>query len=159
MSKAKGHPAPVAEIKEPEHVVETELNGNGEFNLPDGSFYSGDFKEVNHIKFRHGYGILTSGPEKYSGNWEKDLMHGYGEYYFGSGASYKGNFKNNLFDGEGTYSFADGSSYVGSWQQNKMHGNGVYIDSEKIKFEGNFFNGLYDSGRSYISLRSTNVVK
>lgn len=36
---------------------------------------------------------------------------------------------------------------------NKMHGSGVYIDAKGKKYEGDFFNGAYDSGTSYISLR------
>jgi hypothetical protein len=58
-----------------------------------------------------------------------------------------------MFDGEGAYVFPDGAQYKGMWCAGKMHGRGEYIDSSKIVWNGEFFNGLYDSGRSYISLR------
>jgi hypothetical protein len=32
-------------------------------------------------------------------------------------------------------------------------GKGEYVDSFKVKWDGDFFNGLFDSGRSYITLR------
>jgi hypothetical protein len=34
-----------------------------------------------------------------------------------------------------------------------MHGVGNYTDADGVQWNGNFFNGLYDSGRSYLSLR------
>lgn len=80
-------------------------------------------------------------------------MNGMGEYQFSSGAKYNGEMKDNLFHGQGTYLFFDGAKYTGKWQQNKMHGDGEYIDSTGVVWSGLFFNGLYDSGKTYISLR------
>jgi hypothetical protein len=36
-----------------------------------------------------------------------------------------------------------------------MHGEGEYRDADGVSWKGNFFNGMYDSGRSYLSLRPT----
>jgi len=34
-----------------------------------------------------------------------------------------------------------------------MHGQGEYVDNKNAVWKGDFFNGMYDTGRSYISLR------
>jgi len=151
MSKLKGKQAEV-EIEPPkeEPLITT---GKGQFVLQDNSRYDGEWKEIGGVKHRDGKGVCAIGPEKYVGNWTLDTMNGYGEYYFSSGAIYRGNFNQNLFDGEGAYTFPDGSSYNGNWSQNKMHGIGSYKNSDGVLFEGDFFNGMFNSGRSYISLR------
>mmetsp|Transcript_2586 Transcript_2586/g.3513 ORF Transcript_2586/g.3513 Transcript_2586/m.3513 type:complete len:159 (+) Transcript_2586:50-526(+) len=153
MSKSKGkqiaEPVEIEPAKE-EPVITT---GKGQFTLLDNSKYDGEWKEIAGIKYRDGKGVCTMGPEKFVGNWNMDAMNGYGEYFFSSGAVYRGNFNQNLFDGEGTYTFPDGSSYTGNWSQNKMHGVGTYKNSDDVLFEGDFFNGMFNSGRSYISLR------
>ncbi len=155
MSKGK------AKIPEPEPEpvkIEVPETGSGDFLLPDNSKYSGEWKVVNGLKQRCGTGTWISGPEKYVGQWDNDSMNGQGEYTFSSNSVYNGNFSNNLFHGEGVYSFADGASYNGSWFANKMHGKGLYTDADKVEFSGDFVNGLYNSGRSYISLRQNKAV-
>jgi hypothetical protein len=125
----------------------------GAFNFPDGSTYIGEFKELNGVKLRHGKGTYTSAQESYVGRWETDKQEGEGVYKFNSGAVYKGNFSQGAFHGQGKYTFADGASYEGEWSMNKMHGQGVYVDSQKVEWAGQFFNGLYDSGKSFVSVR------
>lgn len=149
MSKNKG--------KNVEPVIETPpapqiITGKGIFILPDGSTYNGEWKSVDNKKTRHGQGELSIGAEKYVGNWIDDKMDGEGKYYFSSGSIYTGNFHNNFFHGQGEYLFFDGSKYVGEWQYNKMHGNGTFVTSQGIKYEGKFVNGMYDTGKSYVSL-------
>jgi hypothetical protein len=34
-----------------------------------------------------------------------------------------------------------------------MHGEGIYTDAEKVVVQGTFFNGMYNSGKSYVSVR------
>lgn len=153
MSKAKGKNVPEVVETEPIKVEPEILFGKGKFSLIDNSNYEGDFKEINGIKYKDGKGIFTIGPESYNGNWSMDVMSGYGEYRFASGAIYKGNFENNQFQGEGTYIFPDGATYSGSWSNNRMNGKGTYTTPDLSVFEGEFFNGMYNSGRSYISLR------
>jgi hypothetical protein len=34
-----------------------------------------------------------------------------------------------------------------------MHGFGVYKDGEGVEFKGQFFNGKYNNGRAFVSLR------
>ena len=38
-------------------------------------------------------------------------------------------------------------------QENKMHGYGSYTDAEGVVFKGQFFNGKYNIGRAFVSLR------
>lgn len=143
---------PAAEVhKEPEIVT-----GTSEFSLSDGSTYNGDWKEVNGAKVRDGQGIYTLGPEKYVGQWAADKMSGVGEYTFASGSIFKGQFKDNMMNGEGEYVFSDGAVYSGDWFMNKMHGNGKYVDKDKVEYSGKFVNGMFDSGKSYISVRNSN---
>ncbi len=155
MSKGKGkasEPPPVVEaVPEPPIIPQ----GTGEFLLPDGSSYCGDWKEFDGLKVRDGFGTMKFGPESYRGQWVSDKMNGEGEYTFASGGKYKGHFKNNILEGEGEYVFPDGAIYSGSWLNNKMHGKGVYTDKDKIEFKGLFVNGMFDSGKSYVSVRNS----
>jgi hypothetical protein len=124
MSKGKKvEESPSIEVNEPEIVT-----GSGVFLYPNGSQYDGEWKSVNGIKFRNGVGTFTSGPEKYQGEWENDLMNGEGVYHFSSGSCYTGSFVKNAFEGlqiveevlrltnpvligHGLYSFPDGAKY------------------------------------------------
>jgi hypothetical protein len=63
-----------------------------------------------------------------------------------------------MFHGEGKYQFSDGAQYVGSWNMNKMHGKGLYVDAASVRWEGTFFNGMFDSGKSYVSVRPSKGV-
>jgi len=144
-------------VVEAPKIIE-EKTGKSQFIFPDGSKYDGEWLSKDRVKLRHGFGAYENGPEKYEGYWNDDNMEGEGMYIFSSGSIYKGAFKNNLFNGEGTYTFSDGAEYIGSWLDNKMHGKGKYTDKDKVVFEGQFFNGYYDSGRSYVTLRPSMMI-
>jgi len=136
---------------------EEALQETGVFTFPDGSSYNGEYKEVGGVKARHGKGTYTSAQESYVGRWDSDKQDGEGVYKFNSGATYKGSFSQGTFHGRGKYTFSDGASYDGEWSANKMHGQGVYIDSQKVEWAGQFFNGMYDSGKSFVSVRGGHV--
>lgn len=104
--------APVQE-PEAEKAGETQaILGSGRFSFPDGSFYEGEWKEINGIKSRDGMGLFSSGPESYKGSWVNDAMEGDGTYTFASGAVYSGSFAQNKFNGNGKYQYADGAYYM-----------------------------------------------
>lgn len=167
MSKAK------SKVQEPEVIPEPvkieDVVGRSKFLFPDGSSYDGDWKQVNNVKQKSGEGIYINGKESYVGSWAGDTMHGHGVYKFASGACYTGSFVQNNFDGPGEYIFHDGAKYryvflcscvhfkvlyhSGQWKCGKMHGDGEYIDECNVSWKGNFFNGMYDTGRSYLSIR------
>jgi len=131
---------------------------SGTFTFPDGSSYTGEFStNATCAKVRNGRGTYTSLSEKYTGSWLNDRMNGEGTYNFASGAGYQGGFLDGHFHGFGTYTWPDGARYSGNWLQSKMHGDGVYIDSQKIESRGSFYNGMFDSGRSYVSVRPASV--
>uniref|UniRef100_K3WM15 MORN repeat-containing protein 5 n=1 Tax=Globisporangium ultimum (strain ATCC 200006 / CBS 805.95 / DAOM BR144) TaxID=431595 RepID=K3WM15_GLOUD len=102
---------------------------------------------------RHGVGTFVNGPERYEGDWESDQMHGKGAYQFASGCRYEGEFAHNLFHGAGVYQSTDGATYSGQWQFSRMHGDGAYVDKDGVEWRGRFFNGKYDNGRVFHTLR------
>jgi len=102
---------------------------------------------------KHGQGKITFagttsnefGNEEYEGDWEDDLMHGYGVYKMTSGAIYHGQWLRGKMSGSGLMSYADGSKYDGEWYENAMHGEGVYTDPDQVKWEGIFVFGSFES--------------
>jgi hypothetical protein len=118
--------------------------------------YVGNWKLLNGVKVKHGHGKITFpsapsgagsdvGAEEYEGDWEDDLMQGYGSYRYTSGARYQGQWVKGKQHGQGKTQYPDGSSYEGQWTNNIMHGEGVYIDSEGIRWQGIFVNGTFES--------------
>lgn len=83
--------------------------------------------------------------EDYEGEWQNDLMHGYGVYRYLSGAVYEGEWKENKQQGQGSYFFPNGAKYVGQWEDHRMHGRGCYTDTDGVTWEGVFLNGTFDS--------------
>ena len=137
--------------KEPEPVVEAAPvvegpTGKGTFTFEKDFKYSGEFKDINGVKFREGFGNYSGGGETYEGYWKDDQMSGRGKYTFASGAYYDGEFEMSKFNGQGIYMFIDGARYEGNWLQGKMHGEGTYTDSNQVEWEGTFYNGSFDSG-------------
>ncbi|EQC41934.1 hypothetical protein SDRG_00787 [Saprolegnia diclina VS20] len=151
MSK-KQAPATV-EVEETPVETPDEAKGSGIFTFPDGGKYDGEFESCQQVTMRHGHGTHWNGPEKYTGTWSKDTMDGKGVYSFASGAVYEGEFKANLFCGNGTYRWSDGATYVGQWRESKMHGSGCYTDKDGVEWRGTFFNGKFDNGRAFLTLR------
>jgi hypothetical protein len=125
----------------------------GTFTFADGSTYSGQFVVLNGVKVREGNGSYSSSSESFEGTWAGDRQEGEGTYKFNSGAEYTGSFSQGAFHGQGKYLFPDGAHYEGGWSMNKMHGKGEYVDANKVSFKGDFFNGLYDSGKSFVNVR------
>jgi hypothetical protein len=126
---------------------------NGAFTFSDGSSYAGEFVTVNGVKVRQGKGTYSSMSESFEGTWAQDRQEGEGVYKFNSGAEYSGNFSAGAFHGQGKYTFPDGAYYNGDWNMNKMHGKGEYVDANNVSYKGDFFNGLYDSGKSFVNVR------
>lgn len=113
-------------------------SGIGRFEYINGTMYQGNWKLLSGAKVKHGFGKITYsgttasefGTEEYEGDWEEDLMHGYGTYKYTSGAVYTGQWHKGKQHGAGSIQYADGSRYEGQWEQNLMHGDGVYTDSD-----------------------------
>ena len=124
-----------------------------EFEYSNGDHYVGEWKLINNLKMRCGFGKFTrliqndSGNqyEEYAGQWQNDRMHGYGTFKYLSGAVYEGEWSEGLQNGQGSYTFANGTKYIGEWKNHSMHGLGVYIDEKGGEWEGVFIDGSYES--------------
>ncbi len=144
--------APVVQT-EAEPVKEVPQSGFGRFEYVNGTIYVGNWKLHNGHKVKNGHGKITFpsaggnelGSEEYEGDWEEDLMQGYGKYRYTSGATYSGQWSKGKQEGQGKMLYADGSSYEGAWHLNLMHGEGVYTDAEGIRWEGIFVDGGFES--------------
>ena len=137
------------------------LNGNGIFLHPDGSIYSGDFKNGD----KNGVGIcFYPGQMVYRGNWSNGLPDGRGTMELANGERQaglweKGKLKSNQSDygrartpapntleekclsgncenGYGVYQSADGRRYDGPFKDGKPHGNGIYYFPNGERYEG-----------------------
>ena len=94
----------------------------------------------------------------YEGNWVDGVKSGRGTYIFTqgqwSGDRYYGDFQNELFHGEGIYFFKNGAKYVGGFQNDKFHGLGVtYRSDNSVEYEG-----LWQYGSFYASQPVPNKV-
>jgi len=56
-------------------------------------------------------GLYMDGKYKYSGEWNKDTMHGTGKFIYASGTTYDGQWDNSEYHGTGTFSWPDGRHY------------------------------------------------
>ena len=67
---------------------------------------------VNNDTIRNGKGrFISETGDKYEGEWNADMHHGYGVMEYANGVRYEGEWKNNKFDGKGKLSNADNSEY------------------------------------------------
>jgi len=85
-------------------------SGFGRFEYINGTLYVGNWKLHTGAKVKHGHGKISfagtsstdQGTEEYEGDWDEDLMHGYG-----------------------TYKYTSGAVYTGQWNKGRQHGQGV----------------------------------
>jgi len=107
--------------------------GHGNYTLPDGTRYVGNFKDGNF----NGQGTKTwpSG-NKYVGEWKDDKRDGTGTYTWPSGNKYVGEWKNDKRGGTGTFTWPSGNKYVGEWKDDKRGGTGTFTWPKGIKYVG-----------------------
>ena len=79
----------------------------------------------------------------YKGQFQADLMHGFGELHFPSGEQFKGSFVEGKAHGKGTHYYATGSKFIGSFHRGREDGEGRIL----------YANGLVDAGRWKDGLR------
>jgi len=82
--------------------------------LPDGSIYSGDFRD--------------------------GLFHGEGELKWPDGRHYQGGFRNGMLGGQGKFTYADGCIYEGEFARGDFNGPGRYTCEDTI-WAGSFQQG------------------
>ena len=130
-------------------------NGAGTYRYPDGSEYSGEFRNAK----MHGEGTYTYAGrgEKYAGDWRNGVINGQGTYYYRSGNRYQGGWRNGKKSGQGTYSYANGDKYVGDFENDQPNGQGTYHYSTGDRYVGEWRNGrkngqgvLYENGQKIV---------
>lgn len=131
-------------------------NGQGTYRYPDGSQYTGDFRNAK----MHGQGtyVYAGRGEKYVGEWRNGVINGQGVYYYRSGNRYQGEWRNGRKSGQGTYLYAGrGDKYVGQFANDQPNGEGVYYYSNGDRYEGEWRNGrkhgqgvLYENGQRIV---------
>ncbi len=115
-------------------------NGEGVYRYPDGSEYSGDFRNAK----MHGQGtyIYAGRGEKYTGEWRNGVINGQGTYFYRSGNRYQGDWSNGHKHGQGTYLYANGDKYVGDFANDQPNGQGTYYYRNGDRYEGEWRGGL-----------------
>jgi hypothetical protein len=118
----------------------------------NGNEYSGEYNK-NGI---HGQGTFTwSDGGKYVGEWKDDKRTGQGTFTYPNGGKYIGEFKDNKMNGQGTFTTSDGDSFRGSWKDDNLH-EGVFKSSEGSIFSGEMrhqlpWNGIqYDKNGNFV---------
>ena len=108
-------------------------DGRGTFIWDDGTKYVGDWEN----DLMHGYGTLTlPDGSKYQGFWKNGNREGFGTFTWANGDTYQGQFKDNKRSGDGILKMKDGSEYSGQWDNNMANGKGTFTWSNKTKYIG-----------------------
>eukprot|EP00831_Metopus_contortus_P077866 TRINITY_DN7412_c0_g1_i1.p2 TRINITY_DN7412_c0_g1~~TRINITY_DN7412_c0_g1_i1.p2 ORF type:complete len:170 (+),score=34.31 TRINITY_DN7412_c0_g1_i1:158-667(+) len=92
-----------------------------------------------------GFGVyIIPGIKKYSGYWEKGMMHGKGVEDWDNGDSYIGQYSYGKKNGEGIFTWLDGSKYSGEFSNDKKEGKGTLsLPNGKIKYKGDWKEDKY----------------
>jgi hypothetical protein len=122
----------------------------------------GDYHEGEYNKnLRHGPGkYFWKDGRRFVGNYHLDERCGEGKFVYPNGDAYIGNFDKGSRSGFGEFTFSNRScSYRGEWQNSTYHGTGTlrWITSKGTHiFEGDFQDGMFHGqGIEYLN----NVVK
>lgn len=110
--------------------------GFGTLFLPDGSKYTGEFREDKIC----GEGrIIYAEGDYYEGRFDNNKPNGEGVFEkIKEGVIYQGQWKDEMKWGVGKESRSDGSFYVGEHYKDMKHGRGVFTWSDGSCYEGSF---------------------
>jgi hypothetical protein len=99
------------------------------------------------LKSGSGINTYASG-NKYDGSFDKDKMHGIGEFRWADGKIYKGSFANGKITGIGLDWYPNGNHYQGNYKDDKR--DGLFIihfkasgDTADVEFQDGLAEGLY----------------
>eukprot|EP01042_Synura_sphagnicola_P034101 gene34101-43745_t len=79
---------------------------------------------------------------KYSGAFDRGMMHGQGVYHYHNGDRYEGEHQHDVIEGRGTYYYANGDVYAGHFHRELKHGQGKYTYANGDIYEGDYVHGL-----------------
>ena len=148
-------------------------DGEGTFAYPDGSRYSGRFRQGKP----HGQGSFDyPNGEKYVGNFQNGVRHGNGRLTEADGSTTAGQWEDGEFvgtakvgdtrkgcisgdckNGYGTYVFRDGAKYLGTFQNGTPHGSGKVLYPNNDKYEGEMANGKFNGRGTLYRMDGTKV--
>ncbi len=114
-------------------------SGVGTYTWPDGSSYSGEWR--NSQPFGQGVFIGASG-QRYEGSWAYGLPDGKGTYTWPDGRQYMGSFQRDRFHGRGVQIWPSGERYEGTYERGEITGLGIYSWPNGDRYEGQFIMGL-----------------
>ncbi len=121
---------------------------HGDAALPDGSVYSGSFKDG----LFDGKGVLLWGNgSKYEGEFKSGLRHGEGVLTLATGNVYKGRFIDGQENGRGVLEMVSGDRYEGSFNNGLFHGQGIYEAKNGDTFIGDFIKGEFSGQGRFVS--------
>jgi len=114
------------------------INGRGTMILRDKTKYTGEFQRG----LMHGNGKITF-PDKsgYKGSWSNDKMHGEGVITYPDGAVYTGRVSKNIRHGHGYMVFPGGMKFTGEFRNDMRHGPGKRVFPDGTTYEGMWRNG------------------
>ena len=120
-------------------------SGFGKRTHRDGDVYEGEVLE-EEAQGKGTYTYASTGTV-YTGQWQKNRMHGTGRTEFGNGDVYEGEMDTDLFHGRGKMVYAAdstdtpgraGDTYDGMWRKSDWHGRGKLTRKDGSVQEGDW---------------------
>ncbi|XP_072959025.1 phosphatidylinositol 4-phosphate 5-kinase 6-like [Typha angustifolia] len=145
----------VADDNDSTSTSATGTSYSGERLLPNGDFYSGEWRSGAP----HGTGkYLWSDGCVYEGEWRHGKPTGSGKFSWPSGAAYDGEFLSGFMHGFGAFVSASGDTYRGLWSMNLKHGTGKKSYSNGDFYAGEWKAGLQDGNGRYVWSSGTEYI-
>lgn len=107
--------------------------------FPSGDRYEGEVQ----AGLLHGWGVYYHrNGDRYEGEFREDMREGRGTLLYATGDKYVGNFHNDMRSGQGSMMFVNGDRYSGQFENDMMNGKGTLLQANMSKYSGDFRNGL-----------------
>ena len=120
-----------------------------------GCTYTGQFRK----NLRHGYGILIHSQfGKYAGDFVDDKKHGSGTLILSDATSYHGGFANGNFHGKGTLCERNGAVYVGEWKSGLRDGEGMETTPNGRVYKGHFLHGMREGNGTLLERTGGKII-
>ncbi|CAN0430474.1 unnamed protein product, partial [Hapterophycus canaliculatus] len=71
----------------------------------------------------------------YEGEWENDLQHGQGTFYFADSSCFRGLWVQGKKK-KGVFTYSSGGRYIGELQGGRRHGRGSFLYPDGSSYEG-----------------------
>lgn len=108
-------------------------------NFPNSDRFEGELQNG----LMHGWGIYSyRNGDRYDGEFRDGMKEGRGTMVYANGEKFIGSFKSDVRAGRGSMSFASGDRYVGEFANDTLQGRGTLLYANGNKYAGGFQNGL-----------------